>query len=215
MSESDQKLEKEELLSGLRQDAQSRAVKIAKEADDKISAAVRSVEAQIARIVEEEAKRAKQQIEVIRKRAAVKASADEKRNQLHLQHAVLERVTERVEESLANLVESPEYPELVIGWIVEGAIALDASCVTVETSKAERAIVESVLSEASKRARTVADRDVRIEMSESSRGGSTGVVLHDPERNHDFDNSVATRLLRYRSEIQRTIYSALFESGTQ
>ena len=57
-------------------------------------------------------------------------------------------------------------------------------------------------------------RDVALELSSDPPLLQQGVVLQTGEGRVEFNNQVATRLIRYQSEIRRIIHRVVFDSGT-
>ena len=55
-------------------------------------------------------------------------------------------------------------------------------------------------------------RDVTLELADESPTAGQGIVLRAADGRVQFNNQIATRLLRYQSEIRKIVYGELFDT---
>ena len=202
--------DKEALIKSLRDQSANEIEHIRQQTGKEIEARTLSVESQVRRIHDEESKRADSQIEAMERRAKTNATIEERRQTLALQKELIDVVLDLSETRTRQLIDTDGYRNALINWIVEGIVGLEATSVTVETTAGEDRIVNSLLPEAAERAMAVTGNQISIQKGENHRVGSPGVVIRDDGSARAFDNTIATRLRRYRSDIQRLIADRLY-----
>jgi vacuolar-type H+-ATPase subunit E/Vma4 len=168
------------------------------------------VEAQGEGILREAREKADSQARALRNQALASARMESKRILLKLREEVLRRVLGRARDKLAAAVKQSGYRQVLLGWIVEAAIGLNAPEATASVSAPERALLdEALLHEAEDEIKQLTGRNVSLKAAEGDPLVGQGVVLASTDGRVIFNNQVSTRFLRYQSEIRQIVYEAL------
>jgi vacuolar-type H+-ATPase subunit E/Vma4 len=149
-----------------------------------------------------------------RKQAAEdQAQAVLQQGEAKVQEQAVQEVLKRVRERLAERLGNPEYREVLLAWIVEAAIGLGAAEATVNASAAERKQIDKrLLQDAQNRVNELSGRKVSLKQADEDPLIPQGVVLKAADGRVEFNNQVATRLLRRQSEIRKTIQDVLWKN---
>jgi len=199
------------LIEGIAQDAAAEARRLVEEAE-KAAAERREATARQAQAILEEARgKAAEQSRSVRRQAASSAKMETKRIALRVREQAARLVLEQARERLARLVGSPEYREVLLGWIVEAAIGLGQAEAAVNASARELPLLDpALLAEAEKRVQELGGRAVRLVKAEGEPLAGQGVVLVARGGRLAYNNQVSTRLLRRQTEIRKMIYDGLW-----
>ncbi len=202
---------KEALIAGIEADAQSEAETILKEArvlaEEKRKVGLKRIDA----LLQEAEDKGRQQAEVITKKATSEVDMEIKRRSLRLQRDLLQEIMNRVEAQLATLIKTPAYRDTLLDWMTEAALGLGAEAVQVNTTEAERPLInESLLKTAAQRVRAQGGPDVTFTMSSGRPLTGQGIMLTAADGRTAFNNQVKTRMLRCQRQMQRLIVDALF-----
>jgi len=199
------------LIEGIAQDAAAEARRLVEEAE-KAAAERREATARQAQAILEEARgKAAEQGQGVRRQAASAAKMETKRIALRVREQAARLVLEQARERLAQLVGSPEYREVLLGWIVEAAIGLGQAEAAVNASARELPLLDpGLLAEAEKRVQELGGRAVRLVKAEGEPLAGQGVVLVARGGRLAYNNQVSTRLLRRQTEIRKMIYDGLW-----
>ena len=101
----------------------------------------------------------------------------------------------------------------LVGWIVEAAIGLNASEATVMASAGESGFLDrDLMREAEQRVQALTGRSIKLEIDPDDPPIPQGVVLKAKNGRVEFNNQVATRLLRSQSEIRKSIQDRLWKN---
>jgi vacuolar-type H+-ATPase subunit E/Vma4 len=201
------------LLSGIAQDAESEARHIVEEARQAAAERKAAAESQIAGILEEARRKAAGQAENLRRQMVSSAKMEAKRIGLKERERAIQIVLEQARERLARLLESPEYREVLVGWIVEAAIGLGLPEAKVNASVRELELIdEALLGEAETRVLELTGRKVHLIRADGQPLLAQGVVLIGRDGRLQFNNQVTTRLLRLQTKIRKIIYETLWKS---
>ncbi len=199
---------KQKLIAGIVQEAQEEAAKIIAAAEQKADERRKITERQIAAIRQGAEKKAQERIAAIKHQNERSIAVEIRRLRLRAQERFEQAVLAMASEKLAAGVSSAEYPGVLVGWIVEAAIGLDARRATVNASGAEMRILgEGLLRQAEQEVQTIAGREIVLTPSQEPPLLIQGVFLTDTDRSTAFNNQVPTRMQRYKPEIGRLIHS--------
>jgi vacuolar-type H+-ATPase subunit E/Vma4 len=125
---------------------------------------------------------------------------------------ILKEIIARVEKRLAERIGDKGYKELLVNWIVEAAIGLNADKAVINASKKERPLIDSdMLRAAEAKIREFINKKVELSVSGEEEPLAQGVILYTTDKTMAFNNQIPTRLLRYQSEIRKLIYDELFK----
>ena len=209
----EQQNEEHDLIHGIAQDAAREAERILAEAERAAEDRRKAAEDQERAVLQQGESRAEEQAERIRIQSASSLRMQRRRRQLKLQEQAVQEVLKRVRQRLAEAVGSPEYREVMLAWIVEAAIGLGAQEATVNASAAERKQIDGrLLQTAQEKVSELSGRKVKLSLADENPLIPQGIVLIAADGRVEFNNQVATRLLRRQSEIRRTIQDSIWKS---
>lgn len=202
---------KAELISGIEGDAKKEAeglIKNAKEYEkDRKDANARK----LAEIKRDADQKLKKQIEDINRGNASSITVEKRRISLKVQDKLVTQITGAVREKLRKMIDSPEYKDILLDWIVEGAIGLNSPQASVNATTAELPLItDDLLKAAEEKVKKIIEKQVKLTKSEDDPLLSQGVSLTAKDGRTAFNNQVTTRLLRYQSKTRKIIYSSLF-----
>jgi vacuolar-type H+-ATPase subunit E/Vma4 len=201
-----------DLIEGIAQDAAREAERILGEAEKMAEDRRRATDDQVRAVIQQGEGKAEEQAERIRAQAASSLRMERRRTQLRLQQQAFQEVLRRVREHLAAMVGSSEYRQVLLVWIVEAAIGLGVPEATVNASAAERKQIDKpLLREAQNKVNELSGKKISLTVADEDPLIPQGVVLLAANGRVEFNNQVATRLLRRQSEIRKTIQDTLWK----
>jgi vacuolar-type H+-ATPase subunit E/Vma4 len=201
-----------DLIDGIAQDAGAEAEKIITEAEKAVKERIRAAEEQARAVVQQAESKAEEQAERIRAQSASSLRMESRRTHLKLQEQAVQEVLSRVRQRFAGMIGTPAYREVLLAWIVEGVIGLDVEQATVNASAAERKQIDKrLLQEAQGKVAELTGRKVSLALADGGPLIPQGVVLKAVDGRVEFNNQVATRLLRRQSEIRNIIQDKLWK----
>lgn len=200
----------EELLSGIRSEAEKESEQILKEAESWIAIRKESVIKEIASIRREAEKRAASQAEMISKNTAAVISVQEKRGLLKLRDEIFSLVEKKTAERFEKIAEAPEYRDILKSWVIEGYLGLESFSILINGPEKERALLKDILPEAVKEIRELTGRDVKLNLSSEAPLLTRGIMLVSEDNQTAFSNLVPARINRYQQKIRALIYSEIF-----
>jgi vacuolar-type H+-ATPase subunit E/Vma4 len=202
-----------DLIDGIAQDAGAEAEKLIAEAEKAAEERIRAAEEQARAVVQQAESKAEEQAERIRTQSASSTRMERRRTHLKLQEQAVQEVLSRVRQQLAGMIGKPAYREVLLAWIVEGAIGLDVEEATVNASAAERKQIDKrLLQDAQGKVAELTGRKVSLTLADGGPLIPQGVVLKAADGRVEFNNQVATRLLRRQSEIRKMIQDMLWKN---
>jgi vacuolar-type H+-ATPase subunit E/Vma4 len=202
---------KSKLISGIQEDAQGEAERILEDAATYVKERRLAGENKIARILEEAKKKAEEQVNAVKRNMEATIAVEIRRIELRVRDRIIQEALEEVKKALFEMIGSQNYRKIIIDWIVEAAIGLNAASAEVNVSIKEKGMIDdTLLGEAEEEIKNLTGKKVRLIRSEKEPLLAQGVVLTAENGKTAFNNQVSTRLLRYGSEIRRKIHEALF-----
>ena len=203
--------EKAALILGIETDASAEAEKILREAENQVVEKRKYSEKKIESILNEARKKAEEQAETVKKKIISSVELELKRHSMLVLDAVMQDIKGRVENKLESMTSDTNYGSVLIKWITEAAVGLDAEAAQVNASEKERTLIDDkLLSEAKDRIYAQSGREVTLTLSDTPALESQGIVLTAADGRTAFNNQVKTRMLRKQREIRMLIYNALF-----
>jgi vacuolar-type H+-ATPase subunit E/Vma4 len=203
--------EKAALISGIETDARAEAEKIIAEAEKKAAEKRKYAEKKIESMLNEARQKAAEQAEAAKKKIVSGAELEAKRRSMHVRDTVMHDILDLAEKKLNGMTGNADYSSVLVGWITEAAIGLDAESAQINASEKERALInDQLLSEVADRIHAHAGRQVKLTISDAQPLKSQGVVVTAADGRTAFNNQVKTRMLRKQREIRTVIYNALF-----
>jgi vacuolar-type H+-ATPase subunit E/Vma4 len=202
---------KKKLIHGIRDDAKKESERILADAEKYITERHTAGEQRIDRIMEEAKKKAEEQVNAVKRNIDATIAVEKRRIELRIRDRIIQEALEKVKKVLFEMIGSPNYRKILMDWIVEAAIGLNAAGAEVNASVKEKELIDdSLLGKAEEEVKKMTGKKVRLIRSEKEPLLAQGVVLTAENGKIAFNNQVTTRLLRYGTEIQRKIHEALF-----
>jgi vacuolar-type H+-ATPase subunit E/Vma4 len=199
-----------DLVAGIAQDAAAEAERILGEAEKAAEDRTRGARDQAQALIQQAESKAEEQAERVRAQSDSSLRMERRRISLKLQEQAVQEVLNRVRRRLAEMIGTREYRDVLLAWIVEAAIGLGAAEAAVNASAAERKQIDrKLLQEAESKVRELTGKKVSLKLAEGDPLIPQGVVLKAADGRMEFNNQVATRLLRRQSEVRKVIQDTL------
>ena len=206
-----QEKEKAALISGIEADARAEELQIIKEAEDQVAEKRKYTDKKIESLLNDAQKDSSEQSEAMKKKMISGVKLEIKRRSMSIRSDVMRDIMDSVEKRLDSMSGDKSYRSILINWITEAAIGLDAKSARINASEKELVFIDDkLISEVAEKIRTKTGRQITLELSESPALKSQGVVLTASDGHTAFNNQVKTRMLRKEREIRMAIYNALF-----
>ena len=168
-------------------------------------------EMQIKSVERDAAKKIDQQINVIEKNSISSIKVEKKRIALQIREKLINTVIDKVRVKISEKAETDAYKEILKGWILEASVGLGEIEVEVNGSKRELEIMtEDYIKDVEKQYHDLTGGKIKINKSSANPLFAQGIVLTSLNHKTAFNNQVPTRLLRYQSEMRKTIHSEFF-----
>jgi vacuolar-type H+-ATPase subunit E/Vma4 len=202
-----------DLISGIAQDAATEAEQVLAEAKKAAEDRIKAAHDQAAATLQQAEAKAEEQAERIRSQAASSLRMERRRISLKLREQASQEVLSRVRQRLSEMVGLPHYRDVLLAWIVEGAIGLGAAEVRVNASARERSQVDKkMLQAAAAKVKELTGKKVTLSVASGDPLIPQGVVVRAADGRVEFNNQVATRLQRLQSEIRKQIQDVLWKN---
>jgi V/A-type H+-transporting ATPase subunit E len=202
-----------DLIAGITQDAAGEAERILAEARKAADERIKAARDQARAVLQQAESQAQEQAGRIRAHSESLLHMERRRISLRRQEQAVQEVLSGTRERLAAMVGTPEYRQVLLAWLVEGAIGLGASEASVNASAAERKqIDEKLLKSVRDKVKELTGRNVSLSLTAADPLIPQGVVLTSADGRVEFNNQVATRMLRRQSEIRKEIQDLLWKN---
>jgi vacuolar-type H+-ATPase subunit E/Vma4 len=200
-----------ELIDGIVEDASREAKKIMAEAEKSAASRREAAAGQAAAIRSEGEELARRQAAAVMDSRERTVAVELRRARLRIREEMIARTLQGVRSRLAVMIGEPEYSQILVDWITEAAIGLNAPRGTVNASEAERKLIDGgLLRQAEAQIRAESGLAVTLAPADGPPQALQGVTLTAEDGRTAFNNQVETRLLRYQSEIRKIIHDRLF-----
>ena len=208
-----QQAEQHDLIEGIEQDAAREVERILREAKKAAEDRKAAAQDQARALIQQGESKAEEQAERIRSQSASSLRMEYRRKHLKLQEQAVQEVLKRSRRRLAEMVGSQEYRQVLLDWIVEAAIGLGVSEASVNASAAERKQIDKrLLQEARERIGEMSGKKVSLTIADEDPLIPQGIVLKAANGRVEYNNQVATRLLRRQSEIRKAIQDVIWKN---
>jgi len=202
--------DKAALISGIENEARAEGQEILKEAQKQADEKRKYAEKKIESILNDARKEAQQKAEAVKSKILSSVKLEVKRRSMQAQDAVMQNVIDKVEKKLFEMINSADYRSVLINWITEAAIGLDAESAQVNASEKERPLIDdNLLSEAMEKIHNQSGKKIELKLSDEQPLKSQGVVLTAADGRTAFNNQVKTRMLRNQRKIRSLIYNRI------
>jgi vacuolar-type H+-ATPase subunit E/Vma4 len=136
-----------------------------------------------------------------------------RRAKLRSREEVVSVIRKRVEEKLAGIRKSAEYPEILTRLVVEAIHGLEGKSFVVYVDKRDLAILEEQVFPRVKK--TMEDESSPVSSLQArplEKSSSGGARVGHPAGKVIYDNTFEARMFRYRDDIRMTIFDEVFYS---
>jgi len=206
--------EKAELIAGIEEDARIEEEKILQDAETQAAEKRKYARKKTESLLSEAEEKAQEQAETIKRKILSGVELEAKRLSMHIQDSIVQDLMTRVETRLGSMIDDPNYRTVLIDWITEAAMGLDAESAEVNASEKERPKIDhELLSETAGRIHELTGKQVTLTLSDAQPLKNQGVVLTAVDGRTAFNNQVKTRMLRHQRDIRTKVYDALFSKN--
>lgn len=203
----------DDLIAGIAQDASKEAERVLAEAKKAAEERIKAAQDQGRAVIQQAESKAEEQAARIRTQSASSMRMERRRISLKLREQAVQEVLTRVRQRLVDMVGSPEYRDVLLAWIVEGAIGLGAAEATVNAPIRElKQIDKKMLQAAESKVKELTGKKVTLTVASGDPLVPQGVVVKAAGGRVEFNNQVATRLQRLQSEIRKQIQDILWKN---
>lgn len=198
------------LAEGVLGEAREEAKKIRSDWEQSREARRASLEKRIAEVESDTAGRIEREKDRIAKQMSARIENERRRAELRLRDSIYREIELSASAKLQELMSTPEYHDVLLGWTVEAGVGLNANRALCTCSAKEKAILPGVLPEAEGRISDILGRKITLTLSDDDSLAEQGIVLTSEDGQTAFSNRVSDRLRRRRTAIRRIIHDALF-----
>ncbi len=207
--------DKAALISGIETEARAEGQEIIKEAQKQADEKRKYAEKKIESIMNDARKEAQEKAEKVKSKLLSSVKLEVKRRSMHARDAVMQDIINKVEKKLSTMISDTNYRSVLINWITEAAIGLDAESAQINASEKERMLIDNnLISEAMEKIHTQSGRKTELKLSDGQPLKSQGVVLTAANGRTAFNNQIKTRMLRNQRKIRSLIYNRIL-AGNQ
>jgi len=202
---------KEALISSIETDARAEEEKIIREAEHQAADINKYTEKNIESLLNTARKKAHKQAEAIKQKITSEVELEIKRRFLRTRLTVIEHIMNRAEKKFYALTDDQNYKTVLIDWITQAALGLDAEKAQINASAKEKPLIDDqLLADVRDKFYALTGRQISLTWTGKPPLDSQGIVLTTVDGRIAFNNQVKTRMSRKRREIHRLIHEALF-----
>ena len=202
--------DKAALISGIEIEASAEGQEIIKEAQKQADEKRKYAEKKIESIMNDAQKEAQEKAEKVKSKITSSLKLEVKRRSMRARDAVMQDIIDKVEKKLFTMINDTNYRSVLMNWITEAAIGLDAESAQVNASEKERELInDNLLSEAMEKIHTLSGKRIELKLSDGQPLKSQGIVLTAADGRTAFNNQVKTRMLRKQRKIRSLIYNRI------
>ena len=203
----------DDLIAGIVQDASKEAERVLAEAKKAAAERIKAAQDQGRAVIQQAESKVEEQAARIRTQSASSMRMERRRISLKLREQAVQEALTRVRQRLVDMIGSPEYRDVLLAWIVEGAIGLGAAETTVNAPTRElKQIDKKMLQAAESKVKELTGKKVTLTVASGDPLVPQGVVVKAAGGRVEFNNQVATRLQRLQSEIRKQIQDVLWKN---
>ncbi|PKL07353.1 MAG: hypothetical protein CVV51_14560 [Spirochaetae bacterium HGW-Spirochaetae-7] len=203
----------ERIVAGIFADADAEAARMVAEAESLAAAALDGAREQILAMERDAKAKTDAQVATIAADAKAKAAIESRKNSLLLQESLSREIVGRATAVIADEVRKSGYREVLRGLLTEAAIGLSVESASVNASMEELPLMDdALLRQVEADVLAATGKQTRLSRVSGDPRVGQGVYLVAEGGRLAYDNGIATRLERERTEIRKRIYQALFDS---
>ncbi len=134
-----------------------------------------------------------------------------RKSELELRYSLVAKVMTSVLDQLHALARQSDYEQTLTAWVVEAALALDATEVNVQVGKNELNLIsDAFLAQAQEQLLTQFGRNTVLYRHAAGAHDDMGPVVKTLDGKMAYNNTLTARLDRYKKQIQQAIFQELF-----
>ncbi len=199
------------MIAGIEADARKEEDQVLAEAQTVAAEKKKYAEKKVESILNEAREKAKAEAETIKRKVVSGVELEIKRRSLGVRDKLMKDIMAKVEARCASMIDTPEYRSVLVNWIAEAGIGLQAEAATVNASEAELKLIDApLLAEARDKIKAKTGQSMMLTMTDAEPLITQGVVLTTTDGRVAFNNQVRTRIARKQRQIQMLIYNAVF-----
>lgn len=206
--------EKNSLLTQIQHKAEEEVAQILTQSTERLKRKSAELDDKKKQILEKISGETQRQIDLLERMMKSTIDMEKRRSHLKEQEMVIQEITKRVHAQMQALISDPKYPDILAGWICEGALALPGDKFVIKTSPEEvKLITPDLLAKAAKMVTELgAGRVVNFTINNKEYLLGQGVVLSLPDNKLLFSNTLTDRMARYDSQIRTYIFTVVFKN---
>jgi vacuolar-type H+-ATPase subunit E/Vma4 len=202
--------DKAALISGIEAEARAEEQQIIEEAQKQADEKRKYSEKKIESILNDARKEAEEKAEKVKGKILSSVKLEVKRISMHAQDVLMQDVIDKVEKKLFTMIDDTSYKSVLISWITEAAVGLDAESAIINASEKERMLIDdNLLSQAGENIQTQSGKKIELKLSDGQPLKSQGIVLTAADGRTAFNNQVKTRMLRNQRKIRTLMYNKI------
>jgi vacuolar-type H+-ATPase subunit E/Vma4 len=202
--------DKAALISGIEAEARAEEEQIIEEAQKQADEKRKFAEKKIESILNDARKEAQEKAEKVKSKILSSVKLEVKRQSMHAQDLLMQDIIDKVEKKLFAMIDDASYRSVLMNWITEAAIGLDAESALINASEKERMLTDdNLLSQAREKIRAQSGKKIELRLSDEQPLKSQGIVLTAADGRTAFNNQVKTRMLRNQRKIRTLIYNRI------
>jgi vacuolar-type H+-ATPase subunit E/Vma4 len=202
--------DKAALISGIEAEARAEEEQIIEEAQKQADEKRKFAEKKIESILNDARKEAQEKAEKVKSKILSSVKLEVKRQSMHAQDLLMQDIIDKVEKKLFAMIDDASYRSVLMNWITEAAIGLDAESALINASEKERMLTDdNLLSQAREKIRAQSGKKIELRLSDGQPLKSQGIVLTAADGRTAFNNQAKTRMLRNQRKIRTLIYNRI------
>ena len=195
-----------DLLSGISTEAKKETEQLKAEAQKNNVSKLASVQMLKTRLIEESRVKGEKQAAQIRKSGESSLAVELRRIAFKREERLYSQILKGVRRQFSEFSESPRTNDVLVGWIVEGAIGLGIEHVVIHASVGTLpSLTPSLLKKAEQVVADLIGKDVSFSCVKDELMNGEGLLLKDHTGRLVYDNRIEARLQRYDHHIRGII----------
>jgi len=201
----------ERIVKTIKQEASDEASRIISEAKAYSKKRMEQAENEAKKLISEAEKIAGEEADRIIENAIIEAKIEVGRQLLDFKKRIFDSVIDKAKEILQNSVNSDEYREAMLHWILEGILVLNVGKVVVSCSEVEKNIFDdSFLKDLNVLLERNLGKSIEVNFNKRSYLKKQGVIVETPDGRLSYNNTIDSRLNRLSEKIKNIIYETVW-----
>jgi len=201
----------ERIVKTIKQEASDEASQIISEAKAYSKKRMEQAENEAKKLISEAEKSAGEEADRIIENAIIEAKIEVGRRLLDFKKRIFDSVIDKAKEILQNSVNSDEYREAMLHWILEGILVLNVGRVVISCSEVEKNIFdESFLKDLNVLLEKNLGKSIEVNFNKRVYLKKQGVIVETPDGRLSYNNTIDSRLNRLSEKIKNIIYETVW-----